>query len=123
MGLALKSGFAITALFALVYAIVFAIGIWYEWSWWLYIVITLGIVFLQYLISPLIVSWIYRIEWIPNEELHKYFPHLAEVIDKVVDTKGIKYPKVGIVHDLNPNLERSVLLREDICFYFWVDQE
>ncbi|MGQ4876365.1 MAG: zinc metalloprotease HtpX, partial [Promethearchaeia archaeon] len=107
MGLRLASTFAITALFALIYAVVFVISITYlpmnMFGLLIIIFITLGIVFLQYLVSPLIIGWIYKIHWIPFDSFYADFPHLAEVIAKVCKDKGIKTPKIGIIYDLNPN--------------------
>ncbi|MFX1328546.1 MAG: zinc metalloprotease HtpX [Promethearchaeota archaeon] len=67
------------------------------------VALTLGMVLFQYAISPLIVSWLYRIDWIPYEEFVAEFPHLAESLHKVVDYNNIKMPRLGIIHDLNPN--------------------
>ncbi|MFX1346985.1 MAG: zinc metalloprotease HtpX [Promethearchaeota archaeon] len=98
---------AITALFALLYAVVFVIGVWFLPSsiWGLVIMVgfTIAIVLLQYGISPLIIGWIYSIDWIPYEEFTGRFPHMADSLDKVVAYNGIKMPRLGIIHDLNPN--------------------
>ncbi|MFX0003456.1 MAG: zinc metalloprotease HtpX [Candidatus Hodarchaeota archaeon] len=67
------------------------------------IAITIGMVLFQYGISPLIVGWLYRIDWIPYEEFALQYPHLAESLDKVVAYNRIKMPRLGIIHDLNPN--------------------
>lgn len=107
MGLRLASSLALTALFALMYAIaftiVFASGIEGVLGLIIIIAITLGIVFLQYAISPLIITWIYRIQWLPFEQYQREFPHLAQVVAKVCQEKGIKMPRLGIIHDMNPN--------------------
>ena len=67
------------------------------------IAITIGIILLQYGISPLIVGWLYSIDWMPYEQFAAEFPHLADSLDKVVSYNGIKMPRLGIIHDLNPN--------------------
>jgi len=98
---------AITALFALLYAIVFAIGVWFLpsnlFGLILMIVITLVMILVQYGISPLFVGWMYRIDWIPYEEFATRYPHLADSLDKVVAYNGIKIPRLGIIHDRAPN--------------------
>ena len=98
---------AITALFALLYAVVFVIGVWFLPSNFiglgLMIGFTLLIILFQYGISPYIIQWIYRIDWIPYEEFAARFPHMADSLDKVVAYNGIKVPRLGIIHDLNPN--------------------
>ncbi len=106
MGLKLASTLAVMFLFALVYAVVFIIGIWFLPSnllgLLLMIALTVGIVLIQYGISPLIVGWIYRIEWIEYEKFAYQYPHLADAVDKVVAIREIKPPRMGIIHDLNP---------------------
>ncbi|UCC20821.1 MAG: M48 family metalloprotease [Promethearchaeota archaeon] len=103
----MASGLAITSLFALIYAVVFVIGVWFLpstiWGLIIMIAITVGMVLFQYAISPLIVGWLYRIDWIPYEEFASKFPHLADSLNKVVEYNGIKMPRLGIIHDLNPN--------------------
>jgi len=107
MGLKLASTFAITALFGLVFAVVFLIGVWFlPLAWWsllLMVGLTFGIVLLQYGISPYIIQWIYDIDWMPYEAYIQKYPHLGEVLEKVVQVQEIKNPRVGIIHDLNPN--------------------
>lgn len=65
--------------------------------------LTLAMVLLQYGISPLIIGWLYTIDWIPYEEFVVKYPHLADSLDKVVSINGIRQPRLGIIHDLNPN--------------------
>ncbi len=107
MGLKLASSMAIIFLFALIYAVVFAIGIWFLPSDWTGLLLMVGftvlIVLFQYGISPLIIGWIYKIEWIPYEQYVAQYPHLGDAIEKVVALQGIKPPRVGIIPDLNPN--------------------
>ena len=71
MGLKLASGLAITSLFALIYAVIFVIGVWFLpstiWGLLIMVALTIGIVLFQYGISPLIINWLYRIDWIPYE--------------------------------------------------------
>lgn len=98
---------AITALFALLYAVVFVIGVWFLPSNLFGLIFMVGftllIILFQYGISPYIIQWIYRIDWIPYEEFAARFPHMADSLDKVVAYNGIKRPRLGIIHDLNPN--------------------
>lgn len=107
MGLKLATSFAITFLFALVYAVVFAIGYWFLPTDLIGLLIMLGftllIILFQYGISPYIIQWIYRIDWIPYENFAREYPHLFEAVDKVASLQGIKHPRMGIIHDGNPN--------------------
>jgi len=103
----LASGIAITALFALLYAVVFVIGVWFLpsnlFGLMFMVGFTLLIILFQYGISPYIIQWIYRIDWIPYEEFAARFPHMVNSLDKVVAYNRIKMPRLGIIHDLNPN--------------------
>ena len=96
---------AITALFALLYAVVFAIGVWFLpsnlFGLIIMIVFTLVMILFQYGISPLIIGWMYRIDWIPYETFAAQYPHLADSLNKVVSFNNIKMPRLGIIHDLN----------------------
>jgi Zn-dependent protease with chaperone function len=107
VGLKLATTFAIMFLFALVYAVVFAIGIWFLpadlFGLLIMVGFTLLIVLFQYGISPYIIQWIYRIDWIPYETFARQYPHLSEAVDKVAALQGIKHPRMGIIHDGNPN--------------------
>jgi Zn-dependent protease with chaperone function len=89
------------------YAVVFVIGVWFLpssiWGLIIMIAFTIGIVLLQYVISPYIIGWIYKIDWIPYEQFAMKYPHLADSLDKVVSLNGIKRPRLGIIHDGNPN--------------------
>jgi len=106
MGLKLASTMAVLFLFGLIYALVFTIGVWFLPSNLLGLSLMIGftvlIVLFQYGISPLMIRLIYRIDWIPYEDYAHQYPHLADVIDKVVAIRGIKTPRMGIIHDLNP---------------------
>jgi Zn-dependent protease with chaperone function len=106
MGLKLASTMAVLFLFGLIYALVFTIGVWFLPHNLLGLLIMIGftilIVLFQYGISPLMIRLIYRIDWIPYEDFTNQYPHLADVIDKVVAIRGIKTPRMGIIHDLNP---------------------
>lgn len=66
--------------------------------------ITIIFNFIMWLLSPFISDfmyrWIYGVKFYNLEELQdkKYFSKLKEVCD----SKNVKYPKIGIINDLNP---------------------
>ncbi|MFW9989620.1 MAG: zinc metalloprotease HtpX [Candidatus Odinarchaeota archaeon] len=103
----MASGLAITSLFALMYAVIFVVGVWFLPSTIFGLLFMVGLtvlmVLFQYGISPLIIGWLYRIDWIPYEQFIREFPHLADSLEKVVAYNRIKMPRLGIIHDLNPN--------------------
>ena len=107
MGLKLASSLAMMSLFALIYGLIFVISVWFLpfsiYGLLIMLSFTLIIVFIQYAVSPFLIRWIYAIEWISYEEYKTRYPHLAETINKVVSINKIKMPRLGIIHDLNPN--------------------
>ncbi|MFX1277451.1 MAG: zinc metalloprotease HtpX [Promethearchaeota archaeon] len=137
MGLKLASTLAITALFGLVYALVFAVGIWFLGDLGIFgllimVGITLLIVLFQYGISPVFIKWTYKITWIPFEDYRAQYPHLGDVIDQVVQVRRIKTPKVGIIYgELSPNAftfgwtknKARVVLSEGILEYLSEEEQ
>lgn len=106
MGLKLASTLAIMFLFALIYAVVFTIGVWFLpgnlFGLLIMIVITILFVLFQYGMGPIFINWMYRIEWMEYEDFSYKYPHLADIVDKVVAIQEIKTPRMGIIHDKNP---------------------
>lgn len=103
MGLKLNSCVCIVFLFGLLFAIVFVIGLYFRWSLLVIMGALFFIILMQYVLGPYIIRLLYRVEWMPYEEFQSKFPHLAEVVDKVVAQSGIKTPRMGLIHDKNPN--------------------
>ncbi len=89
------------------YALIFVVGVWFLpstiFGLLIMVALTILMVLFQYGISPLIINWLYRIEWIPYEQFIAEFPHLAGSLEKVVAYNRIKMPRLGIIHDMNPN--------------------
>ncbi|MEM2899626.1 MAG: M48 family metalloprotease [Thermoplasmata archaeon] len=104
MGLRTRMALAISALFALLYAIVMVVFALVNLTGIAFIIIggliTLGILFLQYLVSPLIIKWIYKIDWMPIDALSY---EVADYIRFVCRNEGINLPQFGIIPDDNPN--------------------
>lgn len=67
------------------------------------IVITIGIVILQFLISPWLLDlsfrWLYRMTWIEPMQLP---PHLAKFVSDQSQLHNISIKKVGMIHDQMP---------------------
>ncbi len=100
----LKSLSMIGILFGMLFALFMGLGWYFNWGWYLIIGITLGILLLQYLISPLLIGWIYRIEWVKYDQLKGRLPHLARLVLQTASDWGLKKPpRFGIIHDKNPN--------------------
>lgn len=103
MGYKIRSGFMLFFLFALLFAIIYVIGWWFNWGLWFMLILTIGIIGFQYLISPYIIGWIYRIDWIPFDQYKSQYPHLAEVVEAHMRKFHIRTPRMGLIDDGNPN--------------------
>ncbi|GAB4319708.1 MAG: hypothetical protein Kow0069_23390 [Promethearchaeota archaeon] len=90
-------------MFGIVFALFMALAWYFAWPTYMVVGITVALLFFQYLISPLLIGWIYRIDWMSKEEVKRQLPHLHEIIKKVCQEHKIKYPRFGLIHDGNPN--------------------
>ncbi len=108
-----RMALAIFLLFGLLFA--FFMGVLYYFYYvgtippsWLLILsvsLALGVVLLQWGISPYIIKWIYKIEWI-GEDAPYLDPRVARAIEAVrkhTSESGVRMPRFGIVPDDNPN--------------------
>jgi len=66
------------------------------------IALTILIVLFQYGMGPIFINWMYRIEWMDYDDFTYKYPYLADIIDKVTAIQEIKTPRMGIIHDDNP---------------------
>lgn len=68
--------------------------------------LTLGVAFAvaiglgQYLISPYIVQWVYKINWLPMDAVDA---KMAEAVREVCRQRRMREPRFGIIEDGNPN--------------------
>ncbi len=107
MKLALASGFTLgllaSFLFAVLGGLAFFIG---AANFYVVLAAVILINFLMWLVSPKIsdftYSWFYDMRWIDIEELREISPESAEVIERVTDEYDYSTPKLGIIHDSNP---------------------
>lgn len=100
MSLASRSALVLSLLFGLV----FAIGAAVLWTTgapvWIALVFALAITGLQYAIGPLIIQWIFRIEWCAPEAVA---PGFAAWLTETCAARGIPVPRVGVIPDGRPN--------------------
>ncbi|MCE5216234.1 zinc metalloprotease HtpX [bacterium] len=70
------------------------------------VAVTAGILFalaigcLQYLISPSIIQWVYKINWMPLDAAD---PVIATAVRAVCHDRGLREPRFGVIEDGNPN--------------------
>ncbi len=100
----MRSLMVFSSQFALLFIIFLLVGTYYaNWGYPLIAGISLIVLFFQYLISPIIIQWIYSIDWMDPGEVANRLPHIAQIIDQVVTKYNIRAPRFGIIHDGSPN--------------------
>ncbi len=83
----------LAVLFAIVYAIVTIVGTALGVvNFYFYLAISLGMLFLQYLIGPKMVEWSMRVRYVTEGES----PGLHRMVEELARRAGIPKPKVGI---------------------------
>ncbi len=98
--LKLRMWLLLTALFAIVYAVVVVVGSFLGISnFYFYLVISLGMMFVQYMIGPKIVEWSMRVKYIKREEN----PRLFQIVESLANRAQIPMPRVGIAQIALPN--------------------
>ncbi len=106
MGYKFRSTISISFLFGMVFALVLLIdNLAFGATTELYVMLIFvcGIIFIQYLISPLIINWIFAIDWIEYHALEEHDPHIARLIQQVCEKYNIPLPKFGVIHGGTPN--------------------
>lgn len=98
--LRLRMWLLLTVLFAIVYAAVswlsYAAGIT---NFYFYLILSLGMMFVQYLIGPKMVEWTMRVKYIKREE----YPHLYQMVESLAMRAQIPVPRIGIAQIPIPN--------------------
>ncbi|HEX76968.1 MAG TPA: M48 family metalloprotease [Dehalococcoidia bacterium] len=100
MGLQLRMYLLLGLLFGIIYAIIVAVGSAVGAGFlWFYIIIAVGLIFLQYLIGPSMVKWTMRVQYVSERE----YPKLHEMVAELARASGIKKPQIGISKIPIPN--------------------
>ncbi len=100
MGLQTKMFLLIAVLFAILYGVITLIGSALGMGGALaYILMALGFMALQYLISPAIVGWTMRVKWVTEQEE----PELHRMVADLAREAHLPKPKVGISRLNMPN--------------------
>jgi heat shock protein HtpX len=89
----------------LLYGLVFAIGDWYLAKngapLWFALIFAIAFIGLQYLVAPSIIEWFLDITW---DETGTDLPAAnREFIEKLCAERGLKVPRIGIIHSGTPN--------------------
>lgn len=98
--LKLRMWLLLGALFAIIYAVVTMIGASMGIAnFYFYLVLSLGMMLLQYMIGPKIVEWTMRVQYVKRSES----PKLYSMVEGLAMRAGIPMPKVGIAQIALPN--------------------
>lgn len=98
--LKLRMYLLLAVLFAICYALVsmisYSLGIT---NFYFYLILSLAMMFIQYMIGPKIVEWTMRVRYIRKEE----YPRLYQIVEDLTARANIPLPKIGIAAIPLPN--------------------
>lgn len=98
--LKLRMWLLLIILFALVYAVVswisYAAGIT---NFYFYLILSLAMMFIQYLLGPKLVEWTMRVRYVKREE----YPRLYQMVESLAMRAEIPAPKIGVAQIALPN--------------------
>ncbi|MFA4990211.1 MAG: zinc metalloprotease HtpX [Candidatus Omnitrophota bacterium] len=91
----------LTALFAIVYAVIVVIGrvFLHAGGFSFYLIISLVLMFIQYMLGPKIVEWSMRVKYIKRQDN----PRLFQMVESLASRANIPAPKIGIAQIEIPN--------------------
>ncbi|MCM8770532.1 MAG: zinc metalloprotease HtpX [Candidatus Omnitrophica bacterium] len=96
----LRMYFLVVLMFAIIYAVVFMVS--YSLglrSFYFYLVLSLAVVFLQYMLGPKLIEWTMRVRYLKAGEL----VHIQNMIKDLAMRAGIPQPRLGISSISLPN--------------------
>jgi heat shock protein HtpX len=98
--LKLRMYLLLAALFGLIYAVMTFIGVRMGIAnFYFYLVLSLGLMFLQYMIGPKIVEWSMHVKYIDKNQ----HPQLHKMVEELAKEAGLPKPKIGIAEISLPN--------------------
>ena len=98
--LVFRSVVVLGVLFGLMFAVLTA-ALWATPApLWVALVLAAAFMGVQYLISPWIIQWIYKINWQPPDTVDR---SIATLIRSVCHERGLREPRFGVIEDGNPN--------------------
>ncbi|MFA5100393.1 MAG: zinc metalloprotease HtpX [Candidatus Omnitrophota bacterium] len=100
IGLQLRMGLLLGVLFGIIYAIVVMIGTYLGFhDFYFYLIISAGLMIVQYFIGPKIVEWTMQVRYVTKKDN----PRLHEMVESLARKAGIPCPRVGISPTNLPN--------------------
>lgn len=95
-----RSLMVLAMLFGLLFAVLIAVQTALGLPAWFAVAAAVVVVFLQYLIGPYVIQWIFHIQWPPEAGLT---PRLERFIEDSCRRLRIRSPRLGVISDGNPN--------------------
>jgi heat shock protein HtpX len=91
-------------LLAVLFAIVYAVISWLSYAagitnFYFYLILSLAMMFIQYMVGPKIVEWTMRVRYVRKEE----YPRLYKIVEDLAGRAGIPVPRIGIAQIALPN--------------------
>lgn len=99
--LQLRMWLLVTFLFGFIYALIVVIGrnFLHVGNFSFYLIISLAMMFIQYMLGPKLVEWSMRVKYIKREDN----PHLFQMVESLSVRANIPMPKIGIAQIEIPN--------------------
>jgi heat shock protein HtpX len=100
-GLKLRMWLLVSVLFGLIYVVLTLIGTQFlhVYGFSFYLILSLVMMFIQYMVGPKIVEWTMRVKYIKREEN----PHLFQMVEDLAAKAKIPVPRIGISQIALPN--------------------
>ncbi|MEI6832192.1 MAG: zinc metalloprotease HtpX [Candidatus Omnitrophota bacterium] len=99
-GLKLRMALLVAVLFGIIYALFVMLGTYLGINnFYFYLILSLGMMFLQYMLGPKLVEWSMRVKYIKKEEN----PRLFQMVESLARRAMIPCPRIGIAQIEIPN--------------------
>jgi heat shock protein HtpX len=90
----------VAVLFAILYAVVVMIGSYLGIAnFYFYLIFSLALMYIQYMLGPRIVEWTMRVKYVGKEE----YPKLHQMVEGLAQAAKIPMPRIGIAQIALPN--------------------
>ena len=98
--LKLRMWFLVAALFGIVYAVIVVIGSYLGiTNFYFYLILSLAMMLIQYMIGPKIVEWTMRVKYVKRQE----YPRLYQMVESLAMRAEIPVPRIGVAQIELPN--------------------
>ncbi len=98
--LKLRMWLLLGVLFAIVYAIIVMLGASLGiTNFYFYLVLSLVLMFVQYLIGPKLIEWTMRVKYVKKED----YPELFQIVEDLAAKARIPVPRIGVAEIAIPN--------------------